>query len=484
VIEEDCHFFLRSLQEDFQYSFTVVDKKGEMLINTQIHERTQCSLQRENGVIMWIHDSVSEKDELEAYLFYFLGESEDKIEKLSHSISKCMFECQRGISYEDNIKEDDMEWMADAYVDDEQNEENKSEISVDEDMYDDIDDEEREYHDHEQQYDNSEMVQAHSYDRTFVARGDGFGIYGTNENGDINYYDDIPIINEYCDKPAQNMILHENENKMLFIDPSEKSKIQCFDFEKAKVVDEWQAQGVKEFQSFYGETKNAQSTPSNNVIACSEKGMYTLDPRVNKSNKSVQQKVYSGNYLFNKISATLDGKIAVASKNGEIRMYTKLGQNAKTMLPGMGESIVGLDLSKDGSWILATTSKYILLVPTKVKSGKNGFDVRMGKEKQKPRKLKLVHSDIIKHNLKDNNFTKATFNSSENKKETFITASIGSYIVVWKLKKVSKGDLGSYSIKKLHNSVVASESRWNTDNELLVTLPKCVTMETRKTRKT
>lgn len=453
-----------------------------MLINTKLHERTQTSIQKDSGVIMWIHDTFkSDADELDAYLFYFLENKGDSIHKLSSVLSKCMFECQRQIDFETNVKQEDMDWMADAYVED-QRSEAKSEYDIDEDMYDDFVDQEKDYVDDEQEYDNADMIQAHSYDRAFVARGDGFGVYGTEDDGDVKYYGDIPILNTYKDNTAQNMYLYENENKLLFIDPSKKDKIQCFDFQKEKIVDEWEAKGVKDFTAFYGETKNAQTTPSNNIIACSEKGLYTLDPRVNKANKDVVSKVYSANYLFNKIAATLDGNIAVGSKNGEIRLYTKLGQNAKTMLPGMGDSIIGLDLSKDGTWILATTPNYILLIPTKMRNGKNGFENRMGKEKQKPRKLKLVNSDIVKYNLKEKTFTKATFNNGEKTKESFITASIGSHIVVWKLKSVVKGDLSDYAIKKLNSSIVASENRYNTDNELLVTLPKCITMESRQMR--
>lgn len=472
---------MRPLSEDYHYAFTVIDSAGEKLIDTKIHEKTQVSIQKESGVIMWIHDTLqSEGEELEAYLFYFLEGKGDSVTKLGNIVSKCMFESQRKVTYEDYVKEEDMDWMADTYIED-QRDESKSEYDEDEDMYEGIDDDDREYHDeHDQPYDNADMIQAHSYDRAFVARGRGFGVYGTDDNGEVKYYDDLPIVQEYGGMPVENMHLYENENKLLFIDPKARDRIQCYDFEKAKVVDEWEAQGVSDFRSFYGETKNAQTTPSTQVIACSDKGMFTLDPRVNKSNKAVQSKVYSTNYLFNRISATLDGNIAVGSKNGEIRMYTKMGQNAKTMLPGFGDPIIGLDLSKDGVWILATTPKYILLIPTKVKSGKTGFETRMGKEKQKPRKLKLVNSDIVKLSLKDKSFTKATFNNGTSTSETIITASIGNFIVVWKLKKVAKGNLGEYDIKKLHNSVVASESKFNTDNELLVTLPKCVTMESRK----
>lgn len=107
----------------------------------------------------------------------------------------------------------------------------------------------------------------------------------------------------------------------------------------------------------------------------------------------------------------------------------------------------------------------------------------MGKEKQAPRKLKLTNSDIVKYNLSNHTFTKATFNNGSNVPETLIVASIGQHIVVWKLKKVAKGNLGDYEIKKLPFSVIASECRFDTDNELLVTLPKAVAMETRKSKK-
>jgi hypothetical protein len=484
VIEENCVFAIVRLVDDFSFALTVESSEtGEQLIHTKIHEKTQASLSAEKGAIMWIHDTFKSEDEdLEAYLFYLVNQKENAITELSNIISKCICETKNHIPYEEYVKADDMDWMADAYIEDARNDD-QSEYNEDEDvdMYEGYE-EESYYPDLDQEYDNSELVQAHTYERAFVARGDGFGVYGTDTSGDVQFFGDLKIVKDYNGAPVRNLLLHENENKLLFIDPNEADMIKCFDFEKEKVVEEWEATGVKEFKSFYGETKNAQSTPSSNIIACSNKGMYTLDPRVNKSDKAVNQKVYSTNYLFNRISANLNGQIAIGSKNGEIRMYSKMGQNAKTMLPGMGEEITGLDISKDGSWILATTPKYILLIPTKLKDGKNGFEKRMGKEKQKPRKLKIANSDIVKHCLQDKSFTKATFNNGGNITESFITASIGNYIIIWKLKKVSKGNLGDYDIKKLNSSVIASESKFNTDNEILVAMPKAITMERRKIR--
>ena len=55
------------------------------------------------------------------------------------------------------------------------------------------------------------------------------------------------------------------------------------------------------------------------------------------------------------MSTTLQGGLAVGSLNGEIRLYKEVGQNAKTLLPGLGDPIRGVNMSVDGEWIVATT---------------------------------------------------------------------------------------------------------------------------------
>ena len=455
-------------------------------MRTKIESQTQTSINKDSGVIMWIHESkVEDGDtELDAYCFYFINPDENYIDELSKVISKVMFEVQHKTEYEKQIKQEDMDWLADVYVEDmiDEEEENKSEYDSEKDLYDGFEDEYMEPNNEGVEgYQNTEIVQAHDYDRAFVARGDGYGVYSANDKDQINYYGDFSIVKEYDGKPPENLTLHQGESKMLFIDPAKRDKIQCYDFNKEKVVEEWGAQGVKNFESFYGEYKNAQTTPNQMIIACSEKGMFKLDPRVNKDNKEVEKKVYSTNYMFNRIASTIDGKIAVASKKGEIRMFNKMGQIAKTSLPSVdGKEITGIDLSKNGNWILATSKAYILLIPTLCRNGKNGFDHRMGAEKPIPRKLKLANSDLIKYNLSGHSFTKATFDTSADFDETLIVTSISDYVVIWKLKKVAKGNLASYEIKKVQSSVVSSQCRYNTDNELLVTMPNSITKESRR----
>jgi len=56
------------------------------------------------------------------------------------------------------------------------------------------------------------------------------------------------------------------------------------------------------------------------------------------------------------MASTDEGNVAVGSINGDLRLYTKVGQNAKNLYPGLGDPILALESSKDGKWLLATCS--------------------------------------------------------------------------------------------------------------------------------
>jgi hypothetical protein len=65
----------------------------------------------------------------------------------------------------------------------------------------------------------------------------------------------------------------------------------------------------------------------------------------------------------------MQGGFAIGSHNGEIRFYKEVGQNAKTLLPGLGEPIKSIDVSLDGEWVLATCRTYLLVIPTTLSNG-------------------------------------------------------------------------------------------------------------------
>ena len=72
-------------------------------------------------------------------------------------------------------------------------------------------------------------------------------------------------------------------------------------------------------------------------------------------------------------------------------MFDRLGINAKTALPALGDPIIGIDTSADGRWILATT-RHTTPIDALQKDGKNegklGFEKAFAKDsKPQPRRL-------------------------------------------------------------------------------------------------
>lgn len=161
----------------------------------------------------------------------------------------------------------------------------------------------------------------------------------------------------------------------------------------------------------------------------------------------MNSKIYTTNPYFTKMATTGNGKFLIGSKKGEIRLFDKLGKKAKTLLPGLGDEIIGIDVTYSGHWIIATTPYYLLVIPTLFSETKNGFDYQMGKEKPHPWWLTLATHDKAKFGLSNQKFSKATFNNGQTNWDTQIVTSIGKYVVTWKLKDIKKGNLALYEIK-------------------------------------
>jgi hypothetical protein len=185
------------------------------------------------------------------------------------------------------------------------------------------------------------------------------------------------------------------------------------------------------------------------LIGIDRSGVYQLDPREKESlvNKRVYAK--STNANFSSIASTTTGAFAIGSLDGAIRMYKECGQNAKTLLPGLGEPIKSVDISLDEKWILATCQTYILVIPTDISDGNNGFNRSMGKEKPQPMKLTIAPNDIVKYQIDCINFTPARFNNGDNIQEDSIVTSVKNLLVTWNFAKVKRGVLRSYKIKTL-----------------------------------
>jgi hypothetical protein len=220
--------------------------------------------------------------------------------------------------------------------------------------------------------------------------------------------------------------------------------------------------------------------------------MYRVDPRL-AGNKLVESnmKQYASKTGFTAAVTTEQGYIAVGSEKGEIRLFDRLGVIAKTALPSLGNEIIGLDVSADGRWILATTKTYLLLVDTLQKDGKYegklGFERSFAKDsKPQPRRLALTPSHVAQffHETKSSvSFTAAKFNAGPSMKESTIVTSTGPYVISWSMDKVLKNQKDPYSIKRYNDEVKADNFRFNSDKGIIVALPNEVDMVMKKALK-
>jgi len=226
-------------------------------------------------------------------------------------------------------------------------------------------------------------------------------------------------------------------------------------------------------------------TGEQTFLGLSRNALYRIDPRLS-GNKLVDSelKQYVSKNNFSAAATTEKGYIAVASNKGDIRMFDRLGINAKTHIPALGEPIIGLDVSADGRWVLATCRTYLLLIDALQKEGKNegklGFERSFGKDsKPQPRRLGLqpAHVAQFQHETKAAlSFTPARFNTGVDDKETSIVTATGPFIITWNMKKVLAGRKDPYTIKRYAEEVMADDFKYGSDKNVIVALPNEVNM--------
>ena len=231
--------------------------------------------------------------------------------------------------------------------------------------------------------------------------------------------------------------------------------------------------------------KFAQMTGEQTFLGLSRNALYRIDPRL-AGNKLVesQLKQYVSKNDFSAAATTEKGHIAVASNKGDVRLFDRLGINAKTHIPALGEPIIGLDVSADGRWVLATCRTYLLLIDALQKEGKNegklGFEKPFGKDaKPQPRRLGLQPSHVAQFHHETGAplaFTPARFNTGRDATETSIVTATGPFIVTWNMKKVLRGAKDPYAIKRYSEAVMADDFKYGSDKNVIVALPNEVNM--------
>lgn len=296
----------------------------------------------------------------------------------------------------------------------------------------------------------------------FTAKNNKIGLYRLDDDS-LGLMQNVPIVSSYEDFQANKLQPHQQDSKILMLSKKFPNVIYNMDMHRGQIIEEYKVKGETRINDIAPLSKLSQLTAEGLFVALSKNGLFTVDPRISGKDQTAQSKVYASKPNLTCMTTTLDGHIAAGSANGEIRMYKQIGQNSKTNMPGFGDAITSIDVTKDGSWILATTDTYLIAIPS-ISHGNNGFLKPLGKQKRKPRKLVLKPGDINRYNLTEIKFTPARFNLGENSQENAIITSTGKYVIIWSFNSIKKGRLDSYKIKPLEDSVIKNEFKFNEEN--------------------
>ncbi|CEO98325.1 Vacuolar import/degradation Vid27 C-terminal domain-containing protein [Plasmodiophora brassicae] len=479
----------------FAYTFVVADDKGAVQVSQAVDHGMQVQFNRNAHSMVWVL-SLGAPDDLDADLvslsFVFADPSEE--DKFKMAIATRLYEASRQESFEKTVKSADSAWVlnANADVDDTLPPGEPMEFDSDWGSNDDDDDDD----DAGQQQDadesrrvmvtpprarddrrssvfmkNSQLAVGMGSDRSFVVRGSDVGVFKHGRDG-MQYMASIDQVrgSDGSVFSPTKVMLHDRDRKMLMLRADRDNSIVEYDLETQQIVQEYNAGDDNKIRDIGPESRFAQMTGTEMITGLNRNSLFAMDPRINATNKVVQDFTYTANPHMSCVSSTGASQYAVGSDKGEIRMFSAIGKRAKTLLPGLGHAITAVDVSADGQWLLATTDRYIMLVSTLLDDGRTGFQVSMGKSKPVPIKLQLSPQDLVKHGIREVRFRRATFDMPGDSKEQFIVSATGNLLVTWKMKDVQRGRLNDYTVKVYDESVVADQFRYG-HSDVVVALP-------------
>ena len=218
--------------------------------------------------------------------------------------------------------------------------------------------------------------------------------------------------NSLSDMLAQ-MMLHDQDTKMVLMNPNEPHKLFALDIEVGKIVDEWKVSDEIAVDSIAPKDKFAQTTGEQTLVGTSHNALFRIDPRMGGrgGNAIAETKQYATKNKFSGLTTTASGKIAVASEKGDIRLFDTVGKIAKTALPAMGDPIIGIDVTADGRWIVATCRPYLLLIDTLIGDGRYagslGFDRSFPADSKPQPKLLQLRGEHVAYMDHEVSFTPA-----------------------------------------------------------------------------
>ncbi|CAG9312448.1 unnamed protein product [Blepharisma stoltei] len=437
--------FLVVKHEEFSYTLDLV-RESKIIMRNVMDKDFAYEIDAYNHTISWIEQANNTQR-------YWTGYLIENIFHLQTLFLVAQFESSRYLSVEVDLSAEDKEWL-------------KKEDS-DQEEISDGDEMEIEYRNElrSEEVTGCILDSATYYGSPYMltAKENSIGVYQLGYES-LNLVNDIPVkYNRKIVQPSQ-LLFHQQGSKLLLLNNKDKNGIFEMDMNRNGEIVQKYSPGKGDIVSICSHEKLSQLTIDPLFLAMGENSLFTIDTRMSGKKQVCESKLYAKNYHFTCLSTTIDGNITVGNKTGEIRMYKQIGENSRNNLPGFGEGITSIDATKDGSWILATTDKFLIATPTQSNEGESGFLKKLGKKKQKPRKLVLKPEDIYKYQLTNHKFTAARFDVAERDEESVIITSRGKFLIIWNFNSIKKGKLDNYKVKEIPEEPIKNEFKFNEKN--------------------
>lgn len=428
------------------YSIDIVEN-GELVMRTVVTATFQHQVIQQEKRLMWTHEG-SERVECWA------AQVHSEVERLAPLLARVVFDVVNQESISQVYDEDEAEMLLGIEADVGRSIESRGELGL------------------KQRVDMREIAEFAQLGQSLVLihNSSGLSVLSDHLTSTLSLSQVTSLaghkVNPHCLLPSDHDIHFLSHNT-----------VHTLNVDRGKVVQEWNSNDLS-IDKICFEDKLAKNT----LVGVNSKAIFSLDPRLPKG-KIAAIKTYTGTQAFSTVTSVPSGGFCAGTKKGEIKLFKQVGQIAKTSFPGLGEAIVSVEVTADGSWVLGTTKSYLLLLQVSGTNG-NGFMQRLGKNKRKPIKLTLLPTDMAKYQMAELNFTPATFNRGGQEAESLILTSTGPLLVIWdftRLKESMETEKceACYELHPLDQALRQTEFREGESREIVIAGAQGVAVQVR-----
>eukprot|EP01099_Mayorella_cantabrigiensis_P003250 TRINITY_DN2523_c0_g1_i2.p1 TRINITY_DN2523_c0_g1~~TRINITY_DN2523_c0_g1_i2.p1 ORF type:complete len:387 (+),score=109.25 TRINITY_DN2523_c0_g1_i2:30-1190(+) len=258
------------------------------------------------------------------------------------------------------------------------------------------------------------------------------------------------------------LILQNESHNTLILTPDRKNVVQYYDTERGALLRRLEMKNfVSDLELNIDELAHKEkfsnlkqsSVLENVAIAGNIVCNVQWDPRAKGDEFIITDKseVKTKGKKFTCVATTGKGHVAVGTNTGEINLYTtpsKSGKwtKAKTTLNQIADPVIGVDVSKDGEWILWTTKEYLALsktvVTTEAGNVISGYEGKgLGANKPSCIICRLSPQIKEKYGIGEVNFSPAKFDNGpflpdDGVIEDKIVTSTGPFVVNWSFRQL------------------------------------------------